>query len=210
MKHKGIVVFPLALLLSVSALSVTTFAETSEKTISADTAEQETKQETQKESQTEIQKESQTETQSESQKETQKETATDKNSQAPSENNGSKPEKNGKRTKKEEVAEPENAIGKDAAKQKALDDAKVTADQAGKVRSRVSKLDDGTVIYKVRFSYNGMRYSYQIDATTGKVIDKSSKAVTEDEANRSGEHGKHGKKDAGDSESASEDANASA
>ena len=93
----------------------------------------------------------------------------------------------------EKVAEPENAIGKDAAKAKAFADAGVTAEQAGKVKTRVSQLDDGTVIYKVGFTCDGTRYSYQINAVTGTVIDKSTKTVTEDVASESRGHGKRGK-----------------
>ena len=93
----------------------------------------------------------------------------------------------------EKVAEPENAIGKDAAKAKAFADAGVTAEQAGKVKTRVSQLDDGTVIYKVGFTCDGTRYSYQINAVTGAVIDKSAETVTKDAASESRGHGKRGK-----------------
>ena len=93
----------------------------------------------------------------------------------------------------EKTAEPENAIGKDAAETKALTEAGVTAEQAGKVKVHVSKLDDGTVVYKVRFTCDGTRYSYQINATTGAVIDKSAEAVTEESAAESRGHGKRGK-----------------
>ena len=89
----------------------------------------------------------------------------------------------------EKTTEPENAVGKDAAKEKALSDAGVTAEQAGKVRARVSRLEDGTVIYKVRFTCDGQKYSYQIDALSGAIVDKSAEAVSEDAS--SGSHGKH-------------------
>ena len=85
----------------------------------------------------------------------------------------------GKHGSKETVAEPENAIGKDAAKEKALAQAAVTAEQAGKVKARLSQLEDGTVVYKVSFTYNGQRYSYQINATTGTVVSESTEAATE-------------------------------
>ena len=77
-----------------------------------------------------------------------------------------------KRAPKQEVAEPENAIGKDAAKEKALADAGLTSDQTGKVRSRVTTLEYGTVIYKVKFTFDGQKHTYQINATTGEIIDK--------------------------------------
>ena len=83
---------------------------------------------------------------------------------------------------KEKVAEPEGAVGKDAAKAAALADAGITADQTGKVRSRVAKTEDGTVIYKVSFRYEGQKYSYKVDALTGKILDKTVKEITEKSA----------------------------
>ena len=95
--------------------------------------------------------------------------------------------------KKQSVAAPENAIGKDAAKEKALADAGVTAEQAGKVKVRLSQLEDGTVVYKVSFTCEGQKYSCQINATSGAVVDKTTKAATEDAATDSTGHGKHGR-----------------
>ena len=105
-----------------------------------------------------------------------------------------KERRRGGRGEGERVAEPENAIGKDAAKSKALADAGVTAEQAGKVKSHVSQTEDGTVIYKVRFTCDGQRYSYQINALTGEVTDKSAEAVTEEE---SAAHHRRGGRDEG-------------
>ena len=73
--------------------------------------------------------------------------------------------------KKEEAAEPENAVGKDAAKAAALADAGLSADQVEKVHATVSD-SDGTAVYKVRFKYDGQRYSYRIDALSGKILDR--------------------------------------
>lgn len=87
-------------------------------------------------------------------------------------------EKKAKPAKKEKVAEPENAIGKANAKEKALADAGLSFEQVGKVRSRVSTHDDGTIIYKVRFTYNNQKYSYRINALTGEIVDKTTKEVT--------------------------------
>ena len=106
------------------------------------------------------------------------------------------------------LAAPENAIGKDAAKEKALSDAGVTAEQAGRVKARLSQLDDGTVIYKVSFTCDGQKYSYQIDALSGAIVDRSTEAVSEDAASASGARGKHsrgGKTSASPAEDASSD-----
>ena len=83
---------------------------------------------------------------------------------------------------KEKVEEPENAIGKDAAKEAALKAAGVTTEETGKVRSHVSKTDDGTVVYKVHFSAGEKWYSYKIDALTGEVIEHSEQSAEEHEA----------------------------
>ena len=103
-----------------------------------------------------------------------------------------KKQRHGKRHS--ETAEPENAIGKDAAKEKALADAGLTAEQAGKVKARVSQTEDGTIIYKVHFTVDGQRYSYQIDAASGAVLSKKDEPVTEDAASGHSRGGKHGKK----------------
>ena len=87
-------------------------------------------------------------------------------------------EKKARPAKKEKVAEPENAIGKASAKEKALADAGLTLEQVGKVRSRVSTLEDGTIVYKVRFTYDGQKYSYKINALTGELVDKKTEEAT--------------------------------
>ena len=76
----------------------------------------------------------------------------------------------------------------------ALSDAGVTAEQAGKVKARLSQLDDGTVIYKVSFTCDGQKYSYQIGAVSGEIVDKSAEAATGDPSTASGGHGKRGGK----------------
>ncbi len=92
-----------------------------------------------------------------------------------------------KKDKKQRIDEPENAIGKEASVEKALADAGVTAEQAGKVRSRVSQLDDGTIVYKVKFTCDGLKYSCLINAVSGEVVEKSSEAATEN-ADKSKKH----------------------
>lgn len=112
----------------------------------------------------------------------------------------------GKHEKKEKVAEPENAIGKDAAKEKVLADAGIAADAAGKVRARLSTLEDGTVVYKVKFTVDTQKYSYKIDAVSGNIVDKSIEAVTEDATKEGHGHGKHGgmKQEASETKTATE------
>ena len=90
-----------------------------------------------------------------------------------------------KRKRKQETAEPENAIGKDAAKEKALTDAGLSTDQIKRIKARVSSTEDGTVIYKVGFVFEGQKYSYQIDALTGAIISKSSEEFAKKETKAS-------------------------
>ena len=90
---------------------------------------------------------------------------------------------------KEQVAEPENAIGKDSAKAKALEDAGVTDEQVNKVRSHLSQLDDGTVIYRVHFIYIDQRYSYQINAISGEIVDKHTDTAKDGKMETSRKHG---------------------
>ena len=107
----------------------------------------------------------------------------------------SKPSKGSlKHGSKEKVTEPEGAIGKDKAKKIALSDAKVTSDQAGKVKSRVSKLEDGTVVYSIHFTYNSKLYSYRINATSGDIVEKNTKDITDDTSKPLKGRGHHGKK----------------
>ncbi len=77
-----------------------------------------------------------------------------------------------KRERPDEAAEPENAIGRDAAKEAALGDAGLSSDQVEKLRARVSD-KDGTTVYKVSFRCEGQKHSYKIDPLTGGVLDKT-------------------------------------
>ncbi|MCR5611674.1 MAG: PepSY domain-containing protein [Clostridiales bacterium] len=94
----------------------------------------------------------------------------------------------GSHERPEEPAEPENAIGKDAAKEIALADAGLTSEQVERVRARLSDRD-GTVVYKVSFRYDGQRYSYKIDPVNGEILDKT---VGEATGHSHGGHGHDG------------------
>lgn len=60
-------------------------------------------------------------------------------------------------------------IGKDKAKSIALSDASLSA---SKVKGLEVEFDKEENKYEVDFKYNGKEYSYDINATTGKIIDK--------------------------------------
>ena len=105
----------------------------------------------------------------------------------------------GKHGHKDKVAEPENAVGKDTAKETALADAGVRADDVGKVKARVTKLEDGTVVYRVSFTSGEQWYCCKIDAVTGEILDKTTEDAAAHEAAKA-EHKDRGDKSAATSE----------
>ena len=67
------------------------------------------------------------------------------------------------------AADTENLIGKDKAKAIALDHAGVKASDAREVECELDR-ENGKTVYEVEFVSGGYEYSYEINATTGKVI----------------------------------------
>ena len=118
--------------------------------------------------------------------------ATTTNSQAAADSSTGKAQKCG-HSKKEKVAEPKNAIGKDKAIAAALKEAGITEDKAEKIKAHVTKLEDGTVVYKVGITSGDTYYSVKINALTGAVADKTVQSAEEHEASKS--HGRHEKKE---------------
>ena len=92
----------------------------------------------------------------------------------------------GSNRNKGKTVKTENAIGKQAAKDAALVDAGISAEQASNVKARISKLEDGTVIYKVSFTSGDLYYSYRINAVTGEILDKTTENAAEHEAAKAG------------------------
>ena len=88
----------------------------------------------------------------------------------------------GRHGHREKVAEPENAVGKDAARETALADAGLSAEDVGKVKARVTKLEDGTVVYRVSFTSGELWHCYKIDALTGEILDKTTEDAAAHEA----------------------------
>ena len=111
----------------------------------------------------------------------------------------------GKHGRKEKIAEPENAIGKDAAGEIALADAGVSVEDTGKVKARIAKMEDGTVVYRVSFSSGALWYRYKIDAVTGEILDKKTEDAAEHEAAKA-ERKERGDKSAATSEDGTEPA----
>ena len=136
------------------------------------------------------------ETAADNQSEATVESSTDSPSEATAEENTAKSGRNsrGRSSNKGKAAEPENAIGKQAAKDAALADTGISADQVGKVKARIAKLEDGTVIYKVSFIAGDLWYSYKINAVTGEILDKATETAAEHEAAKA-ERGEHSAKE---------------
>ena len=92
----------------------------------------------------------------------------------PSRHSGESGEKVKTKTK---AQEPEDAIGKDAAKQAALSAAGLSADQVTKLKARYSESGE-TPAYRVSFRYEGSKYSYRIDPQTGAVLEQNSETLS--------------------------------
>ena len=92
--------------------------------------------------------------------------------------------KGGERGGKEKTAEPENALGKQEAKDAAVADADVTVDESVKIKVKLTTLEDGTVVYKVSFTSDGVYRSYKIDVLTGEILDRSEMSAEEHEASK--------------------------
>ena len=105
--------------------------------------------------------------------------------------------KHGRHGRHEDVELPENAIGSEAAKEAALAEAGLSAEEVERLRACPGELD-GTVVYKVHFYYNGQKYSYRIDAVSGEILVNN---VTDAEESSCGHfgHGRHGRRGSEDS-----------
>ena len=66
-------------------------------------------------------------------------------------------------------AEGKVKLTKDEAKAIAVKDAGLTLSQVSRLRAQY-EIDDGVRQYDVEFSYNGLEYSYEIHADTGKIL----------------------------------------
>ena len=126
----------------------------------------------------------------------------DKKTETTEEHEASKKE-HGKNGKREKTAEPENAIGKDKAKAAALKAAGLSESKVDRIHAFVTKLDDGTVVYRVSFKSGDTYYTYKINALTGKVTDKKTETAEEHEASKK-EHGNHGKREGKNGSTSSE------
>lgn len=61
-------------------------------------------------------------------------------------------------------------IGAQKAKEIALSHAKLSGQKVTFTKANID-YDDGVAVYEVEFYHNGMEYDYEINATTGKVVD---------------------------------------
>ena len=70
-------------------------------------------------------------------------------------------------------------IGVDKAKSIALKDSGVSASNASFVKAKLEE-DDGIYVYEIEFYSGGMEYDYEIDAKTGKILDRSAEYKDDD------------------------------
>ena len=70
-------------------------------------------------------------------------------------------------------------IGVDKAKEIALQDAGIAADDANFTKANAD-IDDGINIYEVEFTSGETEYDYDIDAATGNILEKSSESIYDD------------------------------
>ena len=69
------------------------------------------------------------------------------------------------------AAAPDTAIGVEAAEEAAVKDAGVKMEDITSIRSHLEK-DDGQYVYDVDFYVGDVKYEYEINAETGKVLEK--------------------------------------
>ena len=79
----------------------------------------------------------------------------------------------------EETTTAAGDIGVDKAKEIALQDAGIAADDANFTKANAD-IDDGINIYEVEFTSGETEYDYDIDAATGNILEKSSESIYDD------------------------------
>ena len=87
----------------------------------------------------------------------------------------------GGRGSREKIEKPENAIGREAAREIALQDAGLSPEQLGSIKVRLWQTEDGTVVYRLHFCLNGQRWSYRIDAVSGEILERNVEELPEQE-----------------------------
>ena len=105
-----------------------------------------------------------------------KNTTNAKQDKADSKNNAAKPV-----TNKQQTAA--NLITLEAAKAKALADADVTASSVTYTQAEL-EYDDGIAVYDIEFYTSTKEYEYEINATSGKVHDKSAELLENNTGNK--------------------------
>jgi uncharacterized membrane protein YkoI len=71
------------------------------------------------------------------------------------------------------AANTENYIGEEKAKSIALSDAGLSESEVTRIKAELDR-DDGRAIYEVDFQNGRMEYEYEIDATSGKILESNS------------------------------------
>lgn len=74
---------------------------------------------------------------------------------------------------------PAGDIGVEKAKEIALNDAGIAAENAQFVKA-APEIDDGINIYDLEFTSGEMKYDYEIDAASGNVLSKDMESIYDD------------------------------
>ena len=87
---------------------------------------------------------------------------------------------------KESLTPPADVITEAEAKKAALEDARVSADSVLSFHTKLD-LDDGAYHYDVEFKTSDAKYEYEVDAASGKILDKEMKFLNSSGSESTGE-----------------------
>lgn len=98
--------------------------------------------------------------------------------QKPAENSAQKPEQKPAQSSSADSSDAASSgyIGADKAKSIALNDAGVSAAAASFTKAKLDR-DDGRYVYEIDFYTSEYEYDYEIDATTGKILDRDAEPL---------------------------------
>ena len=85
----------------------------------------------------------------------------------------------GQKTTSASTTSSGNYIGTEKAKSIALKDSGVSASKATFEKAKLDK-EDGVYVYEVEFRSGNMEYEYEINAKTGKILDRSAERADDD------------------------------
>lgn len=97
-------------------------------------------------------------------------------SQRPGQDSESEPDKSDSETSRNDSSAQNGTIGVAAAKAKALENAGVSAEAVTFTKAKLD-YEDGLPVYEIEFYTADYEYEYEIDATTGRILERSKEAL---------------------------------